>query len=385
MTGLVGQMLGRYEIVGEIGAGGMGEVYRARDTQLGRMVAVKVINEDTAGNRHSIERFEREARTVAQLSHPNILNIHDFGEDNGVVYAVTELLEGRDLAARIRSGPLPLSKALSIAGEVANGLAAAHGRGIIHRDIKPENVFITNTGQVKILDFGIASLRNVSFETSSDPEMVTKTLTYFGSVIGTPGYLSPEQARGEPADARSDIFSFGSTLYEMLTGQRAFRGSTPQETMLAILNRDPVPMTELRPSIPAALEIVVQRCLEKEPDERFESARDVAYALQAISTTGRTPLVVAMKQQRLARIRRVGAAAIGVVAIMSAAAAMVQLTRQSPPPLPGEKHIQVMGFAALGGDVELQQMADGLTEAATTGLARMEHAARGNCGWFPGR
>ncbi|MCU0306019.1 MAG: protein kinase [Thermoanaerobaculales bacterium] len=377
MSGLVGQTLGRYEIVGGIGAGGMGEVYRAWDAQLGRMVAVKVITEDSAGERRSIDRFEREARTVAQLSHPNILAIHDFGEDRGIMYAVTELLEGRDLAARLRSGPLPLAKALSIAVEVANGLAAAHGKGIIHRDIKPENVFITTTGQVKILDFGIAGLRDASFDDPPDVARPTKTLTGAGKVVGTPGYLSPEQARGETADARSDIFSFGALLYEMLTGQRAFQGATPNETMLAILNRDPPPMSQLRPSIPEALEIVVRRCLEKQPDERFESARDVAFALQAISTTGRTSPVDAMSQRRRARNRRLGAAAIGVAAIVAAAAATVQLTRRPPPPMPEKKHLQVMRFAAIGEDPELQQMADGLTESTTTGLARIEHSAPG--------
>lgn len=377
VAGLVGRTLGRYKIVGVIGAGGMGEVYRARDTQLDRVVAIKVINEESAGGTHSVERFEREARTVAQLSHPNILSIHDFGEDGGIVYAVTELLEGKDLATRLRAGPLPISKALSIAVDVANGLAAAHSKGIIHRDIKPANVFITTTGQVKILDFGIAGLRNLSFEKPPDPRIATATLTESGSVVGTPGYLSPEQARGEPADARSDIFSFGALLYEMLTGVRAFSGSTPQESMLAILNRDPDSMADLRPSIPTALELVLQRCLEKQPDERFESARDVAFALQAISTTGRTSPVITMGQKKMARRRRVGAAVTAAVALVAAAFATVQLTRRPPPPLPKEKHIQVMRFSAIGDDLELQQMADGLTEAVTIGLAGVEMAAPG--------
>jgi serine/threonine-protein kinase len=355
----------------------MGEVYRARDTQLDRMVAIKVISEDRADDSRSVERFEREARTVAQLSHPNILNIHDFGEDDGIVYAVTELLEGKDLAARLRSGPLPLSKALSIAVDVANGLAVAHSKGIVHRDIKPENIFITSTGQVKILDFGIAGLRSLALEDTSDPSKETATLTESGSVLGTPGYLSPEQARGEPADARSDIFSYGAMLYEALTGERAFRGSTPQETMRAILNRDPDSMVDIRPSIPPALELVVRRCLEKQPSERFESARDVAFALQAISTTGRTSPVVTMNLQRMARRRRIGAAVTAAVALVAAAIITVQLTSRPPPPLPEKTHVQVMRFAAIGDDPELQQMADGLTETVTTGLREIEMAAPG--------
>jgi len=373
----VGQTLGRYEITGVLGAGGMGEVYRARDTQLDRMVAIKVISEDRADDSKAVKRFEREARTIAQLSHPNILNIHDFGEDDGIVYAVTELLEGKDLAARLRSGPLPLSKALSIAVDVANGLAVAHSKGIVHRDIKPENVFITSTGQVKILDFGIAGLRSLTLDETPDPNKETATLTESGSVLGTPGYLSPEQARGEPVDARSDIFSYGAMLYEALTGERAFRGSTPQETMLAILNRDPDSLVDIRPSIPPALELVVRRCLEKQPNERFESARDIAFALQAISTTGQTSPVATMNQERMARRRRIGAAMTAAVALVAAAVIAVQLTGRPPPPLPDRTHVQVMRFVAIGDDPEFQQMADGLTEAVTTGLRGIEMAAPG--------
>jgi len=226
MAGFERETLGRYEIVGILGVGGMGEVYRARDTQLNRLVAIKIINEDYANKRSAVDRFEREARTVAQLSHPNIVDIYDFGEDDGVMYAVTELLEGKDLRERLRITRLPVSKALEIAIAVANGLSAAHSKGIVHRDIKPENIFVTSSGQVKILDFGIAGLRTASAGKPSSPEGSTATLTEAGTIVGTAGYLSPEQARGEPVDSRSDIFSFGSLLYEMLTGERAFHSET---------------------------------------------------------------------------------------------------------------------------------------------------------------
>lgn len=331
MTGLERDYLGRYEILGAIGAGGMGEVYRARDSQLGRMVAVKVIHTDVAGHRGIVARFEREARTIAQLSHPNILDIHDFGEDDGVAYAVTELLQGKDLRQRLGSGKLPLSTSLKIGGEVASGLAAAHGKGIIHRDIKPENVFVTSTGQVKILDFGIAGLRGAAPDEPPDPNAQTATLTESGKVLGTAGYLSPEQARGEKSDARSDIFSLGCLLYEMLTGERAFLAESNQETMLAVLNRDPPPMTEFNPLIPSALETVVRRCLEKQPGERFESARDVAFALQATSTTDRTSPVDADTESRRAKRRRIGAGLAVAVALLLATVAAVQLGLRGPP------------------------------------------------------
>ncbi len=372
MTGLERDYLGRYEILGAIGAGGMGEVYRARDSQLGRMVAVKVIHTDVAGHRGIVARFEREARTIAQLSHPNILDIHDFGEDDGVAYAVTELLQGKDLRQRLGSGKLPLSTSLKIGGEVASGLAAAHGKGIIHRDIKPENVFVTSTGQVKILDFGIAGLRGAAPDEPPDPNAQTATLTESGKVLGTAGYLSPEQARGEKSDARSDIFSLGCLLYEMLTGERAFLAESNQETMLAVLNRDPPPMTEFNPLIPSALETVVRRCLEKQPGERFESARDVAFALQATSTTDRTSPVDADTESRRAKRRRIGAGLAVAVALLLATVAAVQLGLRGPPPLPNEKHVSIFRFTAIGDDPQLQEIADGLTETVTIGMSRIE-------------
>jgi serine/threonine-protein kinase len=375
MAGLERKHLGRYEILGILGAGGMGEVYRARDNQLGRMVAVKVINTDVSGHRTAVDRFEREAKAIAQISHPNILSIHDFGEDDGIAYAVTELLEGRDLRARLQMGRIPQSKALEIGIAVANGLAAAHGKGIIHRDIKPDNVYITSTGQVKILDFGIAGLWNAAPDKAPDSEVRTATLTESGRVLGTAGYLSPEQARGEPVDGRSDIFSLGCLLYEMLTGQRAFSAETPQKTMLAVLNRDPAPMADHREGVPHLLEIVVRRCLEKEANERFESARDVAFALEAISTSERTSPVTAAIEQRRARRKRLGAGATATLALVLAAFVAMKYGQRAPPPLPEEKHLSVFAFTTVGGDQQLQEIAGGLTEMVTLGLARIEEGS----------
>jgi len=372
MAGLETDHLGRYEILDVLGAGGMGEVYRARDSQLGRLVAVKVIHNDVAKNRSAVQRFEREARTIAQLSHPNILNIHDFGEDDGIAYAVTELLEGSDLRHRLHTGKLPLSNAIRIGVAVAKGLAAAHGKGIIHRDIKPENVFITSDGQIKILDFGIAGLWSTAAEEPVEPNQSTATLTESGRVLGTAGYLSPEQARGEKSDARSDIFSLGCVLYEMLTRERAFSAETPQQTMLAVLNRDPAPMADFNPGIPAALESVVRQCLEKQPGERFESARDVAFALQAVSTTERTSPVAEAIELRRAKRKRVAAGITAVIALVLAALAVIQLNLRAPPPIPEEKHLSVFRFAAIGDDPGLQEIADGLTETVTIGMRLIE-------------
>ncbi len=273
-----GSRLGPYEIVAPLGVGGMGEVYRARDTRLERDVAVKVLPESLLADREALARFEREAKLVAALSHPNILAIHDFGSDGGVSFAVTELLEGDTLRDRINSGPVPLRKAVSYGRQVARGLAAAHGRGIVHRDLKPENVFVTADGHVKILDFGLAK-REALAAASSGSVAATVARTTPGTILGTVGYMSPEQARGEPADHRTDVFSLGAVLYELVFGEPAFRAETSVETMAAILREDP-PRLRRRGDAPAELARIVARCLEKRPDERFQSASDLAFVLQ---------------------------------------------------------------------------------------------------------
>ncbi len=271
--------LGPYEIVAPLGAGGMGEVYRARDTRLERDVAIKILPAAFSNDSQGIDRFEREARILSALNHPGLLSIYDVGSQNGIHYLVSELLEGELLRDRMQGDKFPARKALDYAVQIANGLAAAHEKGVVHRDLKPENIFVSGDGRVKILDFGLAK-QNVSGD--AERTATLETLTEPGTVMGTVGYMSPEQVRGNPADSRSDIFSFGAILYEMLAGVRAFKGGSSVETMHAVLKEDP-------PEIPAdgkispSTERVMRRCLEKAPEERFQSARDLAFALEGLS------------------------------------------------------------------------------------------------------
>lgn len=378
MGGLVGQALGRYEIVALVGKGGMGEVYRARDTELGRDVAVKVLPAETAQDEGRLERFKREARAVAQLSHPNILDIHDFGTENGVSYSVTELLEGNDLRERLIGHPLPVSRVFKIGRVVAEGLAAAHSKGIVHRDIKPANIFVTKTGQVKILDFGIARLRSDFAKGEIETGSPTKTLTEAGQIIGTTAYMSPEQVVGQPADARSDIFSLGCVLYEMITGQKAFDGKTPNETMVAVVSKDPVPIAELRPDAPTALDLLIKRCLEKEPDERFESARDVAFALEALSDD-RVPSqsVPSIRTPRLMQHLRAGMIGAAVVVVALVGWNLLENRMPSAAALPETKHLAVMDFTTGEDDQVLTDLADGLTETVSGSLRLLERQTHG--------
>jgi sugar lactone lactonase YvrE len=276
-----GTKLGTYEITAALGSGGMGEVYRGRDAKLNRDVAIKVLSESFARDPSALARFEREAQAVAALSHPNILAIHDFGSAQGVAYAVTELLEGDTLRARLADGPLPMRKAIDFGVHIVRGIAAAHERGIIHRDLKPENIFITKDGVVKILDFGLAKAAPSPEAAPAATQLGADTTP--GTVLGTIGYMSPEQVRGLAVDHRTDIFSFGAILYEMLAGRRAFRGDSHVETMNAILKEDPPEFAEINPTLPSALDRVIRRCLEKQPAERFHSAHDLAIALEAMS------------------------------------------------------------------------------------------------------
>jgi tRNA A-37 threonylcarbamoyl transferase component Bud32/tetratricopeptide (TPR) repeat protein len=276
-----GTKLGPYEIVAPLGAGGMGEVYRARDTRLGREVAIKVLPEEFFEDRERKGRFEREAKLLAAVSHPNIAVIHSFEEISGRYLLVQELLEGEPLREKL-GAPLPPKKAVDYAVQIAHGLAAAHEKGIVHRDLKPENLFVTKDGHVKILDFGVAKLLP-SFDSGGvDTQTPTESATQPGTAVGTVAYMSPEQIRGQPVDARTDIFSSGVVLYEMLAGKRPFQGETPAETMTAILREEPPDLSETNRSVPHALEEVVRHCLEKEPEGRFHSARDVIFALEAL-------------------------------------------------------------------------------------------------------
>jgi Tol biopolymer transport system component len=279
-----GTKLGRYEIRSKIGEGGMGEVYRAFDPNINRDVAIKILPVGFSADKDRLARFEQEAQAAGGLNHPNILIIHHIDTHDGAPYIVSELLEGETLRERMGGVALPQRKAIDYALQTAHGLAAAHEKGIVHRDLKPENLFITKDGRLKILDFGLAKLGGASDGTRSQTEVPTRRVnTEPGMVMGTIGYMSPEQLRGQPADHRSDIFSFGAILYEMLSGRRAFRGESTADTISAILREDPPDLSATNPSINPALERVVNHCLEKNPEERFHSARDLAFAVEALS------------------------------------------------------------------------------------------------------
>jgi len=288
-----GSKLGPYEIIAAMGAGGMGEVYRAKDTRLGRDVAIKVLPEALVKDADRLRRFEQEARTIAALNHPNILGIHDIGTHEGAPFLVSELLDGETLREKIEAGPLPVKRAIEYGLGIAQGLAAAHNKGIVHRDLKPENVFITRDGRVKVLDFGLAKLVQPE-ENGVTAKTLTSPGTLPGVVMGTIGYMSPEQVRGTASDARSDIFSFGAVLYEMLTGKRAFKRDTAAETMTAILREEPPELNETGWQGPIGLQRILGRCLEKNVERRFQSASDLAFAIEALSGTATSaPQIVA--------------------------------------------------------------------------------------------
>lgn len=284
MTLPAGMKLGPYEILAPIGAGGMGEVYRAKDSRLGREVAIKILPESFAREADRLRRFEQEARSVAALNHPNILAVFDVGQENGAPFLVSELLEGESLRAVLERGVLLQRKTIEYGVQIAHGLAAAHDKGIVHRDLKPENVFITKDGRIKILDFGLAKLAQ-AVGSSPDEVTLTRDHTAAGVVLGTASYMAPEQVRGEPSDPRTDIFAFGAVLYEMLSGVRAFRRDTAAETMTAVLKEDPAELSNPGRSISQTLERIVRRCLEKNAEQRFQSARDLSFALSALSGT----------------------------------------------------------------------------------------------------
>jgi serine/threonine protein kinase len=320
--------LGPYEIQDAIEAGGMGEVYRAKDTRLHRVVAIKILPEHLSNSQKFRERFEREARAISALSHPNLCTLHDIGHEDGLDFLVMEYLEGDTLAERLKNGPLPLSQVLRYAIEIAGALAQAHRHGVIHRDLKPANIKLTKTG-AKVLDFGIAKIQTA--EDTPDATRPTETVTEEGSILGTLQYMAPEQLEGKEADARSDIFAFGVVVHEMATGRHVFEGKSRASVMAAILEREPPALTTLNPLTPALLDRVVKKCLAKDPDERWQTATDLSTGLQWAAENTAASAVESARATPGARLARLSAAVL-----LAAAVALVLvklLGPKSPAPL----------------------------------------------------
>ncbi len=335
-----GTKLGRYEILSLIGAGGMGEVYRARDVKLNRDVAIKVLPAALSADVDRLRRFEQEAQAVGALNHPNILAVYDVGTHEGAPYVVSELLEGETLRQILADGGLPQRKAVNYASLIAHGIAAAHEKGIIHRDLKPDNIFVTKDEQVKILDFGLAKLVQPAGDEIVRTDVDTRVQTEPGKVMGTAGYMSPEQVRGQRVDHRSDIFSFGAVVYELLTGKQAFDGDSAVEKLNAILKNDPPEITQTDSRINPSLERIVRRCLEKKPERRFHSAHDLSFALEALAGSSESsmkigPLPVATQSRMdtgwLVQLRRswVAWAFAGAFAVLALVLALMYFARQS--------------------------------------------------------
>jgi eukaryotic-like serine/threonine-protein kinase len=387
MSLTAGARLGPYEVVALLGSGGMGEVYKARDTRLDRTVAIKVLPADFAADAERLARFEREAKATAALSHPNILAIHDTGTHDGMPYLVEELLEGESLKDRLGGGPIPVRKAVGLAVQIAHGLAAAHEKHIVHRDLKPANVFLTTDGTVKILDFGLAKLvEAVPPEGSETVSFGPGGATDLGRALGTAGYMAPEQARGSPVDSRTDLFAFGVVLYEMLAGERPFRGRTTTATVAAILTDDAPPLPG---HVPPALQRIVSQCLEKRPEDRFCSAHDLALALEAISSSGEpvpgaalAPMTPSPRPRRtraadsskdaarppLKRPVLLGALVlVGIIGIAGVAAFVLKPAHKG---LPIES-LAVLPLENLSGDSSQEYFADGVTEAIITDLGQI--------------
>ncbi len=337
MTLAAGSRLGPYEILAPIGAGGMGEVYRARDPRLSREVAIKVLPATFSPDADRLRRFEQEARAAGVLNHPNITAVYDVGQHDGAPYVVQELLEGETLRAELAGGALPARRAVAYATQIAHGLAAAHEKGIVHRDLKPENVFVTKDGRVKILDFGLAKLLAPDDRPAEGSHLPTESAgTEPGVVLGTLGYMSPEQVRGRPADARSDIFSFGTILYEMLSGRRAFRGDSAADTMSAILKEDPPDLALTNKDVSPGLERIIRHCLEKNPEQRFRSAHDAGFALDSLSTGAALPEA---SRRPAASTRWAIPAAILLGAVFVAGAGLLLRNRLQPPPPPAFRQV----------------------------------------------
>ncbi|HEY6221022.1 MAG TPA: protein kinase, partial [Candidatus Eisenbacteria bacterium] len=337
MTLAAGTKLGPYEILSPLGAGGMGEVYRARDGRLGREVAVKVLPAELASNAERLRRFEKEARSASALSHPNIVTVYDVGTSDGVSWIAMERVEGETLRTLLAAGPIPRKKLLAWTTQIAEGMARAHAAGIVHRDLKPENVMVTKEGIVKILDFGLAKVTERGADAVEVSESPTASVgTEAGVVLGTVGYMSPEQARGDALDFRSDQFSFGSILYEMASGKRAFARPSAPETMAAIIRDEPDPLASVAPSTPVLLSWIVGRCLAKDPEERYASTKDLARDLAQLRDGGSESALSAPTAAAPADRRGASPTVLlGLAGILAAAAVAFFATRRprEDPPL----------------------------------------------------
>jgi len=371
---LPGSKLGPYEIIEPIGRGGMGEVYRAYDARLRRNVAIKTVASGALADPAMRDRFDREARAVAALSHPNILAIYDVGDYDGIPYVAVELLEGDTLRPHLGTSPLPLSTALDYAVQIGRGLAAAHDRGIVHRDLKPENIFVTRDGQVKLLDFGLAT--EPAGELGDEATRLARTEA--GLVLGTAGYMSPEQARGEHADVRSDIFSFGCVLYEMLAARRAFASTSRIETLHAVLKEHPPDLTGLRSDVSQSLNRVVRRCLEKAPEGRFQTARDLVFALENLAP-GSEPTPAPARAAPARRARATAVAIVAAVALLAVGAAWWWTVLREPAPQGAAAQVHVgeaprllavLPFENISGSSE-GYFAQGMTQEVTSQLSKL--------------
>ncbi len=369
MTLNPGTQLSRYLIIAPLGKGGMGEVYRAKDTQLDREVALKVLPQHLSGNADSLRRFQREAKSLAALSHPNILTIFDVGADQGISFVVTELLKGETLRDRIVHSALPWQKVLEVAVPIAEGLSAAHSKGVIHRDLKPENIFLTSDNHVKILDFGLARWQE-SAPSADETESPTNSLaeTGTGVVLGTVPYMSPEQVRGEKLDARSDIFSFGCVLHEMLTGNRPFSRNSSAETIAAILKEDPPKLTESGTQVPLELERVIGHCLEKNPELRVQTARDLAFDLRHILSSSEISKPSVQTTRGGTPRRLYPAIWIGLVLLFLAAGISIYFFTRAGEAITS---VAVLPFANVSGDANIEYLTDGITEGIISRISQL--------------
>jgi len=367
-------MVGPYRVEAFVGAGGMGQVYRAHDSRLDRDVAVKFLPQEFASDADRLRRFEQEARATAALNHPNILSVHDVGRHDEVPYFVCELLSGETLRAHLERGPLSIREVADYGVQLARGLAAAHDRGLIHRDVKPENLFITTDGRLKILDFGVAKGGDPAELRQDLPTVTSARLTEPGRVVGTVPYMSPEQVRAAPTDNRSDIFAVGAVLFEMLTGHQAFEAASANETLSAVLTRDPFAHAELQgwssDNWPPALVQVIRHCLEKDPRERFQSARDIAFGLEVLSGASAAARTAAFAQPARRRSWMFAAGGAVIVAALAIIVWFAGFRPKAGAPAGGTRSIAALPLANLSGNPQDEYFADGMTDSLITNLAK---------------